>query len=393
LSADGLTCNYAITLYAHWSYPLNLVVDASGGTSGNPYLPYKGQSQSLSSYTPTTPPGYTFIGWSTNSDVITPLKFCRPNDNSALLAELTHEANSSFSPDLSDVTFNRATGAFRLYALFSPAWYTVTFYNEADAAIARHTVLRGSSVTPPVAPTRSGYSFTGWSTNAYTLVTMDLDIHPVYAPVNPVTPSGTPSTPTSPSTPSTPSSPSTSYTPSGTGTSGSTSSTATSDDGAAATPDTATDATGTDGADDGAVVAEVDTGAATGSIFTDNGTSGNGTYGSSTLRDDLEPMTGLSNGRTWALTNLVLGAAAMLIGLIATISALVRRRGSMFGLLSLVAGAVSLVVFFATGDMTGQVQFVDIWTIPAAVLFMAAFVTLILTMVSKPKMGRIQASG
>lgn len=66
-----------------------------------------------------------------------------------------------------------------LYAVYVDNAYTVTFYLDSSFTTVLQTytnVLPGTSLTPPPTPTKPGYAFQGWSTNAYLNVTQDLNV-------------------------------------------------------------------------------------------------------------------------------------------------------------------------------------------------------------------------
>ena len=71
--------------------------------------------------------------------------------------------------------------------------FTVTFVGQNGAVIQKFTdVVEGSSVTPPTAPTVSGYTFSGWDSKAYENVKENLTITAKYTAI--ATPSPTPVT-------------------------------------------------------------------------------------------------------------------------------------------------------------------------------------------------------
>ena len=66
-----------------------------------------------------------------------------------------------------------------LYAVYVDNAYTVTFYLDSSFTTVLQTytnVLPGTSLTPPSTPTKPGYAFQGWSTDAYLNVTQDLNV-------------------------------------------------------------------------------------------------------------------------------------------------------------------------------------------------------------------------
>jgi uncharacterized repeat protein (TIGR02543 family) len=76
-----------------------------------------------------------------------------------------------------------------LYALWTASCYVVTFDSQGGAAVANGSFCTGGSVAAPVAPTRTGYTFGGWSatvggsavTFAYTpAVTHDITLYALW---------------------------------------------------------------------------------------------------------------------------------------------------------------------------------------------------------------------
>ncbi len=58
--------------------------------------------------------------------------------------------------------------------------YTVTFADYGGAVLKTETVDLGDAVTPPADPSRDGYTFKGWDTQAYENVTEDIIVYAVY---------------------------------------------------------------------------------------------------------------------------------------------------------------------------------------------------------------------
>ena len=130
--APGVTSN--ITMYARWDALDNAVtfdsksgssvtstVFASGGTVDEPTAP--------------TRIGYTFAGWSAT------------DGGSAL--------TFPYSPGV--------TTAITLYAKWTAASNAVTFDSKGGSSVTGSTFLTGGSVTEPTAPTKTDYTFAGWS--------------------------------------------------------------------------------------------------------------------------------------------------------------------------------------------------------------------------------------
>ena len=103
--------------------------------------------------TPTAPTrtGYTFAGWYSDAGLTTPYTFT--------------------TMPASNIT---------VYAKWTANTYTITFVSNGGSAVTAITQAFGSAVTAPTAPTRTGYTFVGWYSNAglttlYTFTTMPVD--------------------------------------------------------------------------------------------------------------------------------------------------------------------------------------------------------------------------
>jgi uncharacterized repeat protein (TIGR02543 family) len=134
--ADGDGINYAeganftvdtdTTLYAKWSInQYTLTFDSDGGTAVNSITDDFGAS--ITQPTSPTRSGYTFTGWS------------------PALPSTMPAANTTYT------------------AQWSINQYTLTFDSDGGTAVNSITDDFGASITQPTSPTRSGYTFTGWS--------------------------------------------------------------------------------------------------------------------------------------------------------------------------------------------------------------------------------------
>jgi uncharacterized repeat protein (TIGR02543 family) len=105
--------------------------DSNGGSAvGNQSVLYNG--------TATEPPapastGYTFSGWYADSGLSTAFSFA--------------------TPITSDIT---------LYAKWTLSTYTVSFNSTGGSAVSSQTVDYNATASQPTAPTRTGYTFSGW---------------------------------------------------------------------------------------------------------------------------------------------------------------------------------------------------------------------------------------
>ena len=140
------TSNVSRILYAVWS-PLTYTVsyNANGGT-GAPASQTKtyGQTLTLSSKAPTRS-GYDFVGWGTSNT----------------------STSASYQPGGS-YTSNSGRTLYAIWKSNAPKTYTVSYNaNGGSGAPASQTKTHGVTLTLSSAtPTRSGYSFLGWSTSS-----------------------------------------------------------------------------------------------------------------------------------------------------------------------------------------------------------------------------------
>ena len=140
------TANSSRTLYAIWESntptTYKVTYNANGG-SGAPASQTKTHNVTLTlSSTKPTRTGYTFLGWSTSSSA----------------TSATYSAGGSYTNNAS-VT---------LYAVWTPITYTVSYNaNGGSGAPSSQTKTYGVTLTlSSVKPTRTGYTFIGWSTSS-----------------------------------------------------------------------------------------------------------------------------------------------------------------------------------------------------------------------------------
>ena len=125
-----------IMLYAKWTANTYAVTFTSNGGSAV-------ASQTVAYNTTATLPvaptrtGYTFAGWFSDAALTTPFVFATP-----VTADIT------------------------LYAKWTITSYAVTFTSNGGSAVAGQTVAYNTTATLPVAPTRTGYTFAGWFSDA-----------------------------------------------------------------------------------------------------------------------------------------------------------------------------------------------------------------------------------
>jgi len=151
-----------ITLYAKWTpvvYEIEYVLN--GGTnSENNVVEYTVEDK-IELYAPSKV-GYTFIGWFTDA-----------------------EFTSSVVTELKVGT----SGKITLYAHYSVNQYTISFESNGGTSVSAITQNYATSVTAPEAPSKNGYTFAGWYSNAsltsrYTFSTMPADNITLYAKWN-----------------------------------------------------------------------------------------------------------------------------------------------------------------------------------------------------------------
>ncbi|HRT81980.1 MAG TPA: InlB B-repeat-containing protein, partial [Oscillospiraceae bacterium] len=124
------------TLYARWTAKTYTVTyDANGGSvsPGSKSVTYDSAYGTLATPTRT---GYSFNGWYTAA-----------SGGSEVTASTTVTTASNHT----------------IYAQWSINQYTITFDSAGGSAVSPITQDYGTAVTPPANPTRTGYTFNGWS--------------------------------------------------------------------------------------------------------------------------------------------------------------------------------------------------------------------------------------
>jgi uncharacterized repeat protein (TIGR02543 family) len=136
--AHGQTANF--TLYSIWTgNTLTVTYDSQGGSAVSSGSVNTGASISAAP-TPPTRTGYTFSGWSTTSS----------GSVVSFTGGYTHGQTANFT----------------LYAIWSANTLTVTCDSQSGSAVSNSSVATNATLTAPTPPTRTGYTFSGWSTTS-----------------------------------------------------------------------------------------------------------------------------------------------------------------------------------------------------------------------------------
>jgi uncharacterized repeat protein (TIGR02543 family) len=135
----------SITLYAQWTAnSLTVTYNSKGGTTVSNGSVNTAASISSAPTAPTRA-GYTFSAWSAT------------DGGTAITFPYTHGQTANFT----------------LYALWTAGSLVVTYNSQGGSAVSNGTAATGASISSaPTAPTRTGYTFDGWSaTETGTVVT------------------------------------------------------------------------------------------------------------------------------------------------------------------------------------------------------------------------------
>jgi len=79
-----------------------------------------------------------------------------------------------------DRSFTNVTSDLTVVALYAQTTYTVTFVDWNGTVLRTQSVAHGGSATAPANPTRTGWTFTGWNRN-FTNITSDLTVTALYS--------------------------------------------------------------------------------------------------------------------------------------------------------------------------------------------------------------------
>ena len=144
-------------------------------------------------------------------------------DTSTTVGDDSTDSGTAADEVLFDFASTRVKKDIELTARWTPL-YILTFDSQGGSAVSSQTVRADRTPNEPAAPTRAGYTFQGWSTEAQNGTPVDFTQHigqdttiyaqwaPVTAPVNPTVPD-TPTTPVNPDTSVNPGAPVTPDTP------------------------------------------------------------------------------------------------------------------------------------------------------------------------------------
>jgi uncharacterized repeat protein (TIGR02543 family) len=155
-------------------------------------------------YEPLTPSkeGHTFTGWDIDfTNVISDLAVSATYEidtftvsfydiNMLVFSSVTVDYHEDATPPAApsvigygfigwDSSFERVESDLHIYAIYEPLEFTVTFYDIDGDMFEIQLVNYGNDAVEPSGMEVVGHTFTGWD-QAFTNVTEDLDVHPVY---------------------------------------------------------------------------------------------------------------------------------------------------------------------------------------------------------------------
>lgn len=185
-------------LFVDWNYNVLDVVEGS-------VLGYQAVEHGSDVTVPGSPTreGYTFIGWDqelTNitSDMVIQAQYeintytvrYLDRDGTVLSIQTVEHGSNAISPEEPQQeglifagwndTGEAITGDTDITALYREETYTVTFVDENGEILSTlEYIEKGSSITPPEAPTKEGYTFVGWSSSCEN-ITENKTISPLY---------------------------------------------------------------------------------------------------------------------------------------------------------------------------------------------------------------------
>ena len=141
LAGGSYTGNGALALYAKWTaITYNVTYSLNGGSGSAPSNQTKSFDVALtlaSTSGSITKSGYSLLGWNTASD--------------------------GSGTDYAEGSLYELNGALDLFAKWNPDTYLVAFDSKSGSIVTNSSFVTDGSVSAPPAPTRTGYSFDGWS--------------------------------------------------------------------------------------------------------------------------------------------------------------------------------------------------------------------------------------
>jgi uncharacterized repeat protein (TIGR02543 family) len=135
------------------------------------YVP-EGTNSTLTTDVPSGDNSAVCVGWDTTPDGTNGTLYAAGPLSSSLFPAANDGMYGASGVVQSDVT---------LYAQYVTTTFTVNFYDYNGVLMLSETVPYGGSVIPPTPDVRTGYTFTGWTSNDFTNVTSNLDFHETYA--------------------------------------------------------------------------------------------------------------------------------------------------------------------------------------------------------------------
>lgn len=125
--------------------------------------------------------------WPTTPATTYTVRFYAWNGGSLLKTETVPKGGNATAPTTPtrtgytwngwDKSFTNVQSNLNIYGTWTIKTYTVRFYAwDGGSLLKTQTVNHGNSATPPADPTRSGYTFTGWSP-PYNNVTSNLNVY------------------------------------------------------------------------------------------------------------------------------------------------------------------------------------------------------------------------
>ena len=222
----GTTGN--IILYAHWDYVSTITFESNGGSPVNSISNVEGTT--ISAPVAPTKEHYTFAGWYSDAALTKTYSFTtQPAEDITLYAKWTpvvyeieyvlnggtnsknnvtkytvedkielhapSKVGYDFVGWFTDAEFTSSvvtelkvgtSGKITLYAHYSINQYTISFESNGGTSVSAITQNYATSVTAPEAPSKNGYTFAGWYSNAsltskYTFSTMPAEDITLYA--------------------------------------------------------------------------------------------------------------------------------------------------------------------------------------------------------------------